>query len=284
MLTTTLQRSILVILPALVFAVLPSLSQADHSWGAYHWARTANPFVLKIGDNLTSITWKSKLTQSAQDWNSPGVFTSTSPLLTAVVAGRAGSRCAMVAGTSQVCNGYYGKNGWLGLATINIINGTHITQGSAKMNDSYFSTFKYNNPNEKLHVMCQEIAHTFGLNHQSTNGSSQNSCMDYFSNTGAYAASTLSTKPNLHDFEQLNIIYTHLDSMTTLSAMAFFAASASEQTDDPKNWGQLRSQSYNGRSSTYEKYNSGGTQTVTHVYWTAEAAANCRRCDHRYDH
>ena len=142
----------------------------------------------------------------------------------------------MVAGTTQVCNGSYGKNGWLGLASINIA-GSHITRGSAKLNDTYFTTATYNNPNEKLHVMCQEIAHTFGLGHTSENGSSQNTCMDYFSNTGANATSTLSTNPNLHDFEQLNLIYAHLDSTSTLATIAALAASGAEPTDDMENWG-----------------------------------------------
>lgn len=53
------------------------------------------------------------------------------------------------------------------------------------------------------------------LNHQSTDGSSQNSCMDYFSNTGANAASTASTKPNQHDFDELNTIYANLDTTST---------------------------------------------------------------------
>src|SRR5713226_9660833 len=149
-------------------------------------------------------------------------------------------RCHMVAGTTQVCNGTFGNNGWLGLATINLASGTlHITQGSAKMNDTYFNTATYNNPNERLHVMCQEVAHTFGLDHQSTDGSSQNSCMDYFSNTGANAGSALSVKPNAHDFEELNIIYAHLDNTTTVAAMAALAASASEVTNDPNSWGHL---------------------------------------------
>ena len=132
--------------------------------------------------------------------------------------------------------------------------------------------------------MCQEVAHTFGLDHQSTDGSSLNTCMDYFSNTGANAGSTLSTKPNQHDFDELNIIYQHFDSFSTLAAMTFPAGSKSEVTDDPNSWGQLVSQSRNGRSSSYERFNSDGSKTITHVYWTIEAAANCPGCDHRYDH
>jgi hypothetical protein len=65
--------------------------------------------------------------------------------------------------------------------------------------------------------MCQEVAHTSGFDHQSTDGSSLNTCMDYFSNTGSNAGSTQSTRPNAHDFAELNIIYAHLDSTTTVA-------------------------------------------------------------------
>jgi hypothetical protein len=253
---------------------------ASHSWGDYHWARTSNPFTLKLGDNLTTADWKSHLGQASSDWNS-----GNTPLLTAVVAGQSNNkRCSkMVAGTAQVCNAAYGFNGWLGLATISILPDHHITQGSAKMNDSYFNTSTYNNPNERQHVMCQEIAHTFGLDHQSEDGTSLNTCMDYFSNTGANAGSTLSTKPNAHDFEELRNIYSHPDSFTTLAAMTSPAGSASEASDDPNSWGQLVSQSKNGRSSTYERFERDGSKTATHVFWTLEAAANCPSCDHRFD-
>jgi hypothetical protein len=192
----------------------------------------------------------------------------------------------MVAGTAQVCNGKYGNNGWLGLASINITGGTHIPQGSAKMNDTYFSTATYNNPNERQHVMCQEVAHTFGLDHQSEDGSSQNSCMDYFSNTGANAGSTLSTKPNAHDFEELRIIYQHLDSFSTVAAMTAVSATSSEVDIDherPESWGTLMRQNRHGRSSVYERHNRDGSVTVTHVFWTAEAAEDCASCDHRFD-
>lgn len=269
--------------------LVPITSQATHSWGGYHWARTTSQFTLKLGDNLTTSSWRGHLAQASIDWNSPQSFgASFTPILTAVVAGQSGNkRCSMVAGTTQVCNGTYGNNGWLGLASINLASGTtHITQGSAKMNDTYFNTATYNNPNERQHVMCQEIAHTFGLDHQSTDGSSQNSCMDYFSNTGANAASTLSTRPNAHDFDQLAAIYAHLDSSTTVAQMAAAAAASSADVDDtdPNSWGMLVSQSMSGRSSTYERYNRDGSRTITHVYWTQEAAEFCPSCDHRYNH
>jgi len=239
-----------------------------------------------MGDNLTTSTWRGHLAQAANDWNSPHSFgASSTPILVAVVAGQSNNSCTMVAGTTQVCNRSYGNNGWLGLASINLASGTkHITQGSAKMNDTYFNTAKYNNPNERQHVMCQEIAHTYGLGHQSEDGSSQNSCMDYFSNTGANAGSTVSTRPNKHDFDQLNLIYSSLDSTTTVASLTAFAASfdIDIKDDDPQSWGYLVRQSQGGRSSTYERFNWDGSVTRTHVFWTQERSERCPGCDHRY--
>lgn len=275
-------RLALVLSIGMAMTAVTTGAQANHAWGGYHWARTTPQFTLKLGNNTTTASWNSHLAQTSSDWNS-----GNSPVLTSIVAGGSNKRCSMVVGMTQVCNGTYGKNGWLGLASINITGGVHITQGSAKMNDTYFNTFTYNNPNEREHVMCQEVAHTFGLGHQSEDGSSQNSCMDYFSNTGANAGSTISTKPNQHDFDMLNSIYSQLDSTTTVASFGATLAAAMgrgdvDVSDDPNSWGQLVSQSANGRSSTYERHNQDGSKTLTHVFWTIEAAARCKSCDHRH--
>ncbi len=281
----TLRRLMAALSLGLAAVAVTTVAHATHSWGGYHWARTTPQFTLKLGNNMTTADWRAHLAQTSSDWNS-----GNSAVLTAIVAGTSNKRCSMVAGTTQVCNGTYGNNGWLGLASINITGGTHITQGSAKMNDTYFNTSTYNNPNERKHVVCQEVAHTFGLDHQSTDGSSQNSCMDYFSNTGANATSTLSTKPNQHDFDELNLIYAHLDSTTTVAMIAAQVAAFSQGpaaavrdiSDDPQSWGQLVRQSPNGRSSHYERENGDGSRNVTHVYWTLEVAERCVSCDHRF--
>lgn len=292
------------LLVGMALATLTGMSQAEHSWGGYHWARTGNQFTLKLGDNLTnrwledcqlpaaSNYWNCLLVAASSDWNHPEWFVDdpTSPLrtpllTTSIVPGQSTKRtCSMIKGTTQVCNGKYGANGWLGLASINITGGTHITQGTAKMNDTYFNLATYNNPNERLHVMCQEIAHTFGLDHQSEDGKSLDTCMDYFSNTGTKAGSTLSTRPNEHDFEQLAKIYSHWDNTTTVDTSTSTAPSAADVdiTDDPRSWGTLMRQSANGRSSVYERFNRDGSRTLTHVYWTFEAASSCPSCDHRF--
>jgi len=103
------------------------------------------------------------------------------------------------------------------LAQIWITGGTHITQGVIKNNDYYFgnSSYQYNTP-EMQHVICQEIGHTFGLDHQDESGISLNTCMDYYHNTSA--SDTKSTHPNQHDYDELGIIYAHLDSFSTVGA------------------------------------------------------------------
>lgn len=238
-------------------AIAAAPAAASHSWNNYHWARTSNPFTLKVGDNVTG-EWDGHLSTANGDWGASDVLNIAS------VAGTANKRCSMTAGTVQVCNGKYGNNGWLGLATINISGGTNITQGSAKMNDTYFATAKYNSPNEKLHVMCQEIGHTFGLGHTSEDGSSQNTCMDYFSNTGANAASTVSTKPNQHDYDQLGSIYAHLDGSSTLAAAPTSSPGMAGRAD-AKPYRSQRSD--RGKHSELREYFADGTIRITDVRW-----------------
>ena len=238
-------------------AIAAAPAAANHSWGTYHWARTANPFTLKAGQNVTG-DWVAHSATANTDWSTSTVMD------VAPVLGSSNKRCSMTAGTVQVCNRTYGNNGWLGLATINITGGTHITQGSAKMNDTYFNTATYNNLNEKLHVMCQEVGHTFGLGHTSEDGTSQNTCMDYFSNTGANATSTLSTHPNQHDYDQLATTYAHLDATATLAATSAPSPGMAGRSDAQP----YRSErSDHGSHSVLREYFADGTVRVTDVRW-----------------
>lgn len=63
-------------------------------------------------------------------------------------------------------------------------------------------------------MICQEVGHTFGLDHQDESGISLNTCMDYYHNTSAL--DTKSTHPNQHDYDELSTIYSHLVSSTTI--------------------------------------------------------------------
>ncbi len=242
------------ILVILALAAAPASVNASHSWNGYHWARTSNPFTVKLGDNM-SADWKPYLGTTSSDWSKSTV------LDTAVVAGQAKGRCRPNAGRVEVCNGAYGSNGWLGLAQI-WVSGLHITQGTVKVNDTYFSLPQYNNSAEKEHVVCQEVGHTFGLAHQDESGISLNTCMDYYHNTSD--TDTQSTHPNQHDYDELNIIYSHLDSTTTIGAMP--SEMANGDFEAPGAWGRLVHAK--GRAAIYERDFGGGHKVYTFVILT----------------
>jgi len=247
----------------IVLLALPASAAASHSWGPpYHWARTTNPFTLKLGDNVSGL-WDGFLATASSDWSASSVLDTT-----VVPGGTRPKVCRPTAGRVEVCSARYGNTGWLGLAQIWITGGEHIVQGIVKNNDYYFgsSSYTYNNQAEMLHVMCQEVGHTFGLDHQSESGESLNTCMDYYHNTSN--TDTLSTHPNAHDYEQLETIYAHLDSTTTVSSLP--AGMQNGDFSSPSSWGMLVSSSRNGRESVYERDFGQGFKLITHVIWVVE--------------
>ncbi|MBI4049862.1 MAG: hypothetical protein HY398_00240 [Candidatus Doudnabacteria bacterium] len=230
---------------------------AAHSWGNYHWARTANPFTLKLGDNVSS-AWDDQLGVASADWSLSSV------LDTQLTAGATNPKnCRPASGRVEVCNSKYGKNGWLGVASI-WISGSHITQGTVKLNDTYFNTAQYNTPAWRQFVMCQEVGHTFGLDHQDENFTNANlgSCMDYTNDPST------NQHPNQHDYDQLEIIYEHLDSTTTIaSADLSSPGKGNDVGDDPASWGKVIKRSGDGKSSLHEKDLGRGGKVFTFVIW-----------------
>ncbi len=252
---------VVVAITILALVAFPSSAYANHSWNGYHWARTSNPFTIKLGDNVSG-QWDSMLRTASSDWSKSTVMDTT------VVAGGARPKnCRPTSGRVEVCNASYGNTGWLGVAQIWITGSVHITQGTVKNNDYYFgnSTYQYNNTAEMQHVICQEVGHTFGLDHQSTDGSSLNTCMDYYHNTSA--SDTKSTHPNQHDYDELVTIYSHLDSSTTIgSAPATIPSDmANGDFSSPNSWGKLMSSTKN--ASTYVRDFGNGNQVITYVIW-----------------
>jgi hypothetical protein len=204
-----------------VAAVSAPAAFANHSWNGYHWARTANPFTVKLGDSVSG-PWDSMLRTASSDWSKSTVLDTT-----IVASSTRPKPCKATPGRVEVCSASYGNTGWLGVASIWLQSGTkHIVQGTVKNNDYYFgsSSYQYNNTAEMLHVLCQEVGHTFGLDHQSETGTSLNTCMDYYHNTSA--SDTKSTHPNQHDYDELATIYAHLDSSTTISSSSLVPTGA----------------------------------------------------------
>ncbi len=242
------------LLAVLMLIAFPSAGSASHAWGNYHWARTSNPFTLKLGDNLSS-AWKSHLSTTSSDWSKSSVLDTS-----IVPGGTSARRCRPTSGRIEVCNAAYGSTGWLGVAQI-WASGSHITQGTAKMNDTYFNTTTYNTSAWRNLVMCQEVGHTFGLDHQDENFNNQplGTCMDYSNDPGP------NQHPNQHDYDQLEAIYRHLDNSTTVAAMPADVASAELNT--PAEWGQIVRETHDGRTVLYERDFGNGQKIFTFVFW-----------------
>ncbi len=252
--TTFSRRSVVSALALVAATASVTVAFASHSWGTYHWARTSNPFTLKLGSNVSTI-WTPYLATTSGDWSVSAV------LDTAVVSGGTNPKnCRPTNGRVEVCSKAYGNNGWLGLAQI-WISGSHITQGAVKVNDTYFNTATYNTPAWRNLVMCQEVGHTLGLDHQDETFGNPNlgTCMDYTSDPST------NQHPNAHDYEQLVSIYTHLDSSTTLSAGV--PGSKGQDLDEPHQWGKVVKKDKKGRPSLLERDLGNGEKVFTFVVW-----------------
>jgi hypothetical protein len=228
--------------------------------------------MLTLGDNVSS-AWDSHLDTASAKWNQSDV------VHTAVVTGAAKPRtCKPPAGRIEVCSERYGFNGWLGLAQI-WVSGLHITRGAVKLNDNYFETAAYNTGAWRNLVMCQEIGHTFGLDHQDENFNNPNlgTCMDYTSNPEQ------NQYPNTHDYQQLDAIYSHLDDNGSFSQAAGAgraakpAAAADEELEaGTAQWGRLVRSTNRGRTEVFELDLGSGQKVFTFVIW-AEPEARGRR-------
>jgi hypothetical protein len=272
-----LPRRALILVSALTLVMtLPVTVSANHSWGGYHWARTANPFTLKLGDNVSSV-WDPILVTTSSDWSASTVLDTT------IVNG--GSRsvklCDATTGQVQVCNSRYGSNGWLGVASI-WASGSHITKATVKLNDTYFSTAYYNTGPWRNLVSCQEVGHTFGLAHQDENFSNANleTCMDYTNDP------TTNQHPNAGDYDELLCIYDptsagktlstlthscvgtgHLDSTTTVASTPAIAPAAAGAPAADAAWGRLVQVTNHGHGAWYMRDLGAGDVILTHVFW-----------------
>jgi len=260
---TRRRRSLVVSLVVATGVALPAVPYANHSWNGYHWARAANPFTVALGNNVSS-DWESYLATTSSDWSASAVLNTT------IIAGGARPRnCRPTKGRVEVCNSTYGNTGWLGIAQI-WVSGSHITQGTVKVNDTYFNTPQYDTPGWRNLVMCQEVGHTFGLDHQDETFDNRNlgTCMDYTSNP--YGPPD-NEHPNQHDYDELIAIYSHLDgagaAQTTAADTPMPPAMAQIDLAGPAQWGRIVRSNHNGKMALFEADFGGGHKVFTFVIW-----------------
>lgn len=266
-------RVTLAVAAACAFVILSSSgSSANHSWGGYHWARTSNPFTVKAGDNVDA-NWDEYLNTAISDWTASDVLN-----VTKVAGGTRPKNCRATSGRIEVCNARYGSNGWLGLAQI-WVSGVHITQAVTKLNDTYFNTATYNTAAWRRLVSCQEIGHDFGLDHQDETFDNPNlgTCMDYTNDPdGTIFGQASNEYPDAHDYQELDTIYKHLDSTTTIGATTLPssvpAAMRDLEPEGPGQWGRLVRSNANGRLQIYELDFGNGNKIVTEVFWADPTA------------
>jgi hypothetical protein len=264
-----MHRKTLAVLIALVGISVAMPATASHGWSTYHWPRSCSTCAASLNVYNSTVTtntsWPTHLDRAifgdASNPNSANRrgWNDSSALTLSVVAGSTTtttrSSCPAVSGAVRVCNYTYGSNGWLGLAQIALVSGStsHIAWGTAKMNDSYFNSGYPST--EKRHVMCQEVGHDFGLGHTSENGSSQNTCMDYYQNTSS--SDWTSTGPNQHDFDQL-LTQHHWGkslgvSSTAVAAAIGFPAVNDLNLNDTAEWGDPIEFDGEGRAIVFER-------------------------------
>ncbi len=166
---------------------------ANHPWlcsgsTAYHYSPRsigyANP-VAETGGVVRSVSsYTSAYSGSISLWDTTivALFNSSSPKL-------------------RLFYGAYGQNGWLGLASLtSVSSGCHVNSANAKLNDTYLRDTSRYSQTAVNHVSCQEVGHTFGLNHNRTQ---TNTCMND-------QVLTAGNQINQHDRDQLNSIYAHV--------------------------------------------------------------------------
>ena len=211
-----MRRAFILVIALAMLLSSAATALASNTWNGYHWADVPGDdphdgsIALTLVDDLDNLdAYGTEYTEALADWyqggNGPLSFISASaggrPAACDNVATEAAG--AEIDGTIHVCNYEYGKIGWLGLARIWLAADGHIEAGVALMNDSYMlePDSVYDNPIARQHVLCQEIGHTLGLDHQGS--PKKQTCM----NARWGLTDPNFAHPNQHDYDTLAEIY-----------------------------------------------------------------------------
>jgi len=119
--------------------------------------------------------------------------------------------------------------------------------------------------------LCQEVGHNFGLDHQDEDFYNSpiipHTCMDYF-----VPDANEIVGPNAHDFEQLEAIYAHLDSTTTIKSGEPSDSNGKGKSNNidlnnPAEWGKSLKQDARNRDNLFIRDLGNNKKLITHVFW-----------------
>lgn len=161
----------------LAFLIMATPAQADLL--GVKWKVHA-PFTLYVTSTIVDPNLQSALSLAAADW-------SISTVVDVVIANP-----PRRAPTVPVSDGYW-SDPWSGLTSISTDHG-YIIGASIRLNRSWLDA---RDANGKQRVICQELGHALGLDHQD---SATDSCMGPYS-TGVH--------PNALDYSDLELAYGH---------------------------------------------------------------------------
>jgi len=165
----------------IILLVVAAITMATHSWNNYHWkSDTLNP---AVKDRTKSSLYD--VSAGVVEWANLG---------TPIQPVNSGGKGQIV--VKEASNVF-----WLGLARIFIDADGHISKGEVLLNTRLLESY---GPEAADHVLCQELGHVLGLNHQRD---ALDSCMNDQAPLGSV------TTPNAHDTEQLLVIYNHADTV-----------------------------------------------------------------------
>ena len=176
---------------------------ANHSWGSYHWSRAANPLALNVGDNVNSAL---------------GLVSQRCDLGLGCVECSRPDRSVRRDDGVDVLADQWSNRGLqrrlrqhrVARRSADLGEASHITQATTKVNDTYFDTAQYNTAAWRRLVMCQEVGHDFGLDHQDENFDNANlgTCMDYTNDPDGPPRTSTRTHTTTSSSRS---IYAHLD-------------------------------------------------------------------------
>ena len=107
-------------------------ASAHHHWKGFHWPRTKNPVVVKIGDNVDA-SWKSYLATAAADWSKSSVVDTT------ILAGNGCERPTI--GRVEICTKRYAA-GWMGATSVETSGGGHLVDAVIRLNNKYLPGYE----------------------------------------------------------------------------------------------------------------------------------------------
>jgi len=127
--------------------------------------------------NALDESWQNEFYDAVSDWRESEVLTLNTEIVDI------DNTCTHVNGVMKVCNGNFGKTGWIGINEAMLEYTSHndpgfIVASVAKMNEFYLNNANYA---RRLYTMCHEIGHGFGLPHtdENYNNKNQGNCLDY---------------------------------------------------------------------------------------------------------